>query len=80
MRKLCLIKRLKLEKFCLINREFKLVLDKMVSEVDRCTSGKVAWYSKHVSAVKKVYDRGVLFDRGSYTHKHLICLSLCITV
>lgn len=57
-----------------------MILRKMVSEVERCISEKVAWYSKHVSAIKKVDERGVLFDDGTYTHKILICLSLCITV
>lgn len=57
-----------------------MLLGKMVSEIDKCISQKVAWYSKHVSAIKKVDERGVLFDDGTYTHKILICLSLCITV
>jgi hypothetical protein len=63
---LCLVNRLKIgksylinrdveiSKLCLISRDLKMVLGKVVSGIDRCISRKVAWYNEHVSAIKKV--------------------------
>ena len=42
--------RLKMGKLCLINRDLKMVLRKMVSETDRYITGKVAWYNEHAAA------------------------------
>jgi hypothetical protein len=55
-----------------------MVLGKIVSETDRCISGKVAWYNEHVAAYnffKKKNDSRVLFDDWSYTQEWLIYLS-----
>lgn len=53
----------------------KMFLVKMVSEIDRYISEKVAWDSEHVSGCnfEMYYNRGELFDDWTYTHKYLIC-------
>ena len=40
---------LKIEKLFLINRDLKMVLEKLVSGIDKCIPGKVVWYSEHIS-------------------------------
>jgi hypothetical protein len=45
-----------------------MLLGKMVSEIDKCISQKVAWYSKHVSGCKLIKD----YVRGCYLITGLI--------